>query len=233
MIPQTSESKFSQDEYKQTLLDAESLLKYAAKNGCSIDKGTEEAVLKARTAFDRRSLDEATTGNLLNSLATLANMVAPVTPESLRALRETSGRPPYRKWAIGLAVIIIVYSTVSFVTSSIADAIRADITTANALAVKLNSEFPATAGGESTVVSPQGKTAAAQSSTSSTALPSGVQLKDVIKDFQEYATCVRDIDFHVGQLSWFIHLYNRVFHPQLVITFYKEKSNFNSLKVLF
>jgi len=145
MLPQPAKAQFSQDEYKQPLLDAEALLKYAAETGklADKDKDTENAVLAARTAFDAKSLDAATTSALLSALATLANLVAPVTAESLRAFaKEARQRPPYRNWAAVLAVIIVIYSTISFVSSTIAASIQADITKANDLAVKLGSEFP-------------------------------------------------------------------------------------------
>jgi hypothetical protein len=214
-------SKLS-DEYKQTLLDAEILLQYAAGAGLKLDKATEEAVTGARTAFDAGSLDEATTSALLTALATLANLAAPVTPESLRAaLTATASRPPYRNWAIALAVVIVVYSTVSLVTSNLANSIRADITTANGLAVKLGSEYAAPSA-DSSITSAQGDAAAPPSDSR--------RIQYVLQDFQEYATCIRSIDTHARQLSLFVHLYKYVLHPETIDPFYEERNNLESLR---
>ncbi len=242
MLPQPAQPQFSQDEYKQTLLDAEALLKYAAETGKPVDKATETAVLAARTAFDAKSLDAATTSALLSALAALANLIAPVTAESLRALaKEASNRPPYRNWATVLAVIIVIYSTISLVSSTIADSIQADIAKANDLAVKLNSEFPppSTAPPNATTTTQPstnagtrpGATAAQPNSTVATAtptppdLPAGLNRKDVLSDFQDYAATIRSIYSHAQQLNWFVHLYGRLTHVDSVDPFYKSASD--------
>src|SRR5664279_1175553 len=146
MDPTAADTPFSELDYvREALQDAESLLKFASENGISVDDGTKKSVLGARSML-AKGLDQATTANLLTALAKLAAMLSPVTPRSLRECsRDPRRRHPYRNLAIVLALIIVVYSTLSFVTSAIADSIRADITVANALAVKLNSEFATTA----------------------------------------------------------------------------------------
>jgi hypothetical protein len=238
MLPQPAKPQFSQDEYKRTLLDAEALLKYAAETGKPVDKATETAVLAARTAFAANSLDATTTSALLSALATLVNLVAPVTAESLRALaKEAGNRPPYRNWAISLAVIIVIYSTISLVSSTIADSIQSDITKANDLAVKLNSEFPPpstaqpnattttqpsiNAGTRPGAVAAQPNSTLATANPDSAALPAGLNRKDVLSDFQDYAATIRSIYSHAQQLNWFVHLYGRLRHVASVDPFYK------------
>lgn len=125
---------------REALEDAEHLMKYAAEIGREVDKQTRDSVIEARVKIDS-GIDEVTTENLLDALTKLAQVVGPVTPESLRACAINRERPPYRTLAIVLAIFIIAFSTVSFVTSAIATSIRNDITTANQLAVTLNAQF--------------------------------------------------------------------------------------------
>ena len=72
----------------------------------------------------------------------------------------------YLMWAIILSIVIIPASIATFVTSNIADSIRADIVKANALAVKLSTEL-----------GPSART--------------DVGLTDRIADLQEYAATIR------------------------------------------
>ena len=133
----STDNTFSQLPYvQQALQDAENLLEFASESGVAVDDPTKRGVLDARAAF-AKGLDEATTANLLTSLANLAATLSPVSPQSLGVC--VRGKPPltpHSWWARSLAVIIVVYSTLSFVTSGISASIHADITTANALAVK-------------------------------------------------------------------------------------------------
>lgn len=223
--PASKQPAFS--DYKETLEDAQMLLSYAAENGHCVDDDTRNAVLKAEQVFHDGAPDEATIADLLNALCKLATLVSPVTAESLRTLAATGGRPPYRKWAIGLAVFIVFYSTVSFVTSSIADSIRADITTANALAVKLGSEFPPTTTSDTGNNNPGDPTKASNAATKENStkqpvseaasepcpipipetpvgpvekLPERINRSDVIQDLQLYSSSIRNIDAHALQL---------------------------------
>ena len=91
-----------------------------------------------------RVLQPSIPGADATGLAKLAKALSPVTAESLRQCAAGKVHSPYRIPAIVLAFIIVVYSTLSFVTSAIALSIRNDITTANALAVKLTAAFDPT-----------------------------------------------------------------------------------------
>jgi hypothetical protein len=88
-----------------------------------------------------------------------------------------------------------VYSTLSFVTSAIADAMLANINDANSLAVKLNSEFPGTSG------------------PSSSELPTGLSRSDVTKDLQQFAATVRNIDWQSRELSLYAHPIKSLIDP--------------------
>jgi hypothetical protein len=225
--PAAADTTFSQLDYVQeSLHDAERLLHFASETGFAVDDGTKKAVLDARAAF-AKGLDELTTANLLTALAKLATMVCPVTPESLKIhAKDIQKRHPYRNSAVALAVIIIVYSTLSFVTSSIAASIRADITTANDLAVKLNSEFPApaTASQSDSKSRSGGDSGQAQVTTttkgaSTNELPTR-QRSDVVKDFQQYAASIRNIDTQARELSFYMHPYKLLRDPGSIDPYY-------------
>jgi len=155
--------------YLEALHDAERLLKYAAEVGVDVDAGTRSAVLHAR-AVPAAQWDEAMSASLLIALTALAAKLKPVTAESLKAFHSET-RPTmrtYLTWAIILSIIIIPCSILTFVSSSISNQIRTDITSANALAVKLHTEVgPPT--------------------------PQGVGSSDQLADLQEYAATVRSI----------------------------------------
>ena len=241
-----ADSTFSQLNYVQEALqDAERLLQFASETGFAVDDGVKNAVLGARAAF-AKGLDEATTANLLTALAKLATMVSPVTPESLRLCpREIAKQEhPYRNWAIALAVFIVAWSTLSFVTSSIAASISTDINTANDLAVKLNSEFPMPAtSSQSDKSRPGGDSGQAQVTTTTTTtttmgaspsgLPSGLQRPDVVKDFQQYAASIRNIDGQARELSFYVHPYDYLFHRERLDPYYTIRNSPEALKQQF
>jgi hypothetical protein len=147
---------------------------------------------------------------ILTSLATLASGLSPVSPQSLAVC--VRGKPPvtpHRMWAVGLAIFIVVYSTLSFVTSGIADSIRTNITTANALAVKLTAEFPG---------------------TSATSLPPGLGAPEVVKDLQQYATTIRNIYSASLELSFFVHPWDFLFHRASIDPYYLSGDTPDQLK---
>jgi hypothetical protein len=128
--------------FLEALEDAERLLKYAAEIGVDVVPQTRSAILRAR-ATHSRGWTEETAAELLLALTSLAARLKPVTASSLVACHSET-RPTMRTylvWAFILSVIIIPASILTFVTSSISDAIRTDISTANALTVKLTSEL--------------------------------------------------------------------------------------------
>jgi hypothetical protein len=168
--------------FKDTLEDAEHLLKYAAEIGIETDGHTRDAVLEARAAFDA-GWDEHTAARLLSALTKLAARLKPVTAESLKASGNGDCTKTGRKYwviAIVLAVLIIPYSLASYVSSSISDLIRKDIVTANDLAVKLTTQ------------------------TATPEPPAGVSRSDEVVELQTFASTIRAIDSRASQLNWFV-----------------------------
>jgi hypothetical protein len=204
-----TDTTFSQLGYvREALQDAESLLQFASETGVAIDDQTKNSVLTARARF-ATGLDQSTVANLLTALARLAAILAPVSPQSLRECKgkDIPRSHPYRTWASVLAFIIVVYSTLSFVTSAIDDAMLANINTANALAVKLNAEFPATTG------------------PSSTELPAGLSRPDVTKDLQQFAATIRNIDSQSRELSLYTHPFKSMVDPASLDPYHAIRGN--------
>lgn len=128
--------------FSEALNDAERLLSYAAESGIVVDDTTRTHVLEARTA-SLTGWTEETAANLMTALTTLANLVKPASAASLRACCDETVFTvrSYLRIAIALAIFIVPFSIATFVCSAISNAIRADISTANDLAVKLRSQL--------------------------------------------------------------------------------------------
>jgi hypothetical protein len=179
-------------DFDQAVDDAMWLLMYAAETGRNVDDTTRNSVLRARAAGSAAG-DETVTANLLAGLTKLAAALSPVTAASLRASRDLT-KPTIsslRMWTGILAVPIIVFSLLGFVSSSISSAIRTDITTANELLVKLRAEL-------GTPAAPTGGT------PDKPELPKGLNEGDVITQLQLYASTIRAIDARARQLNWFV-----------------------------
>jgi hypothetical protein len=130
--------------YSRALDDAECLLQYAAEVGTDVDDATRAAILHARTACTEGWTEEIA-ANLLAALTKLTAHLQPVTPESAKGYFKYRGKGHptqlrYLRATIVLAAIIVPVSVATFITSALSANIASDITTANALAVKLAAE---------------------------------------------------------------------------------------------
>jgi hypothetical protein len=180
--------------FDEALQDAERLLKYAAEIGVDAGADTRDHVLQARAASSSGRGSEEITANLLSALTKLAALLRPVSAESLKDNSQHTVRT-YWWVAICLAIVIVPFSVVSFVTSAISTAVRTDITAANDLAVKLRAQLGPP---------PQAGTAASVPA----AVPLGVDQSDIITELQQYASTIRSIDARARQLNVL------VFHAQ-------------------
>lgn len=182
----------------KALCDAEQLLGYAAESGIEVDAGTRDSILRARAAGSA-GWDEQTVADLLEALTALAAKLKPVTADSLRAF---DAKPTFRAEVavcVCLAMIIVLFSVVSFVTTAISTAIKADIVTANDLAAKLRAQLGP----------PPTQTQAITGATSAPARdpsqpPPGVNAIDVITELQQYASTIREIYTRAQQLNAFV-----------------------------
>ncbi len=179
--------------FGQVLDDAMLQLTHAAEQGIDVDETTRASILTAKTAANV-DWSYAGAANLLAALATVAAKLKPVTADSLRASCSDLVDPDIRTlrmWTCFLAVPIVLFSVLSFVSSSMSTAIRTDVTTANELLVKLRAELG----------TPSAPTAGTPEKP---ALPQGLNEGDVITQLQLYASTVRAIDTRSRQLNWFV-----------------------------
>lgn len=173
--------------------DAMLLLTHAAETGVEVDEVTRTSILNARTA-PHPDWTYPGAANLLASLASLVAKLKPVTADSLRASGSNLINPEIRslrRWACLLAFPVVLFSVLTFVSSSISSAIRADISTANELVVKLRAELG----------TPKAPTSG---TTEKPTLPQGLNDADVITQLQLYASTIRAIDARSRQLNWFV-----------------------------
>lgn len=180
----------------EALIDAESLLKYAAETGTTVDDPTRAKILAARAAAPE-TWNEQTIAGILDALTKLAAQLKPVSAESLSRTINGS-RPTFRAYvivSIFLAVIIVLFSSISFVTSALSKSISADIVTANELAAKLRSQLGAPA--------TDTNSASSKAVKDPSQPPPGVNPVDVITELQLYASTIRAIDARAQQLNRF------------------------------
>jgi hypothetical protein len=178
--------------FKDSLVDAERLLKYAAETGVEVDVSVRAAVLQARN-IPPNQWTEVTIENLLDALTKLAALLKPVTAASLTAWSNDTSATVlyYLRVAILLACVIVPASIASFATSALSNSIRADIASANDLAVKLRAQLGA--------VPPPALPGATTPS-----LPPGVNDAEIIAELQEYASTIRLINSRARELNWFV-----------------------------
>ena len=187
--------------FTDMLEDAERLLKYAAEFGIDIDQATRDHVLQARTASST-GWPEQTAANLIAALTTLAARVKPVTAASLKACCDET-KPTVRTYlivALCLAILIVPFSVASFLAGAISVNIRADLNTANDLAVKLQGQL-----GYPQQETPAGTTPTFPCTAFPPATPqeppTAVDKNEIITELQLYASTIRAIDARARQLK--------------------------------
>jgi hypothetical protein len=184
--------------FETSLHDAENMLTYAAETGIEIDEGVRRTVLEARAACRvQGALTQPMMSGLLVALTKLTARLKPVTAESLRACEKEEARTLRRYWLmVGLlAAWIIPFSIASFVSSAISQAVRADITLANGLAVKLTAQLDPPSATSSTPATGDG--------TGSSQTRPSVPIVDALNDLQMFAATIRAIDNRSRQLERF------------------------------
>ena len=196
------------------LEEAELLLGYASEVGIEVKDEVRDGVLKARIESDGGGVTEQTASNLLSALTTLAVSARPVTIQSLRAsLDPTDSRGTIRFYgfmAILVGGIIILFSLLTFLSSSVSEKIKVDIETANGLASKLRAELgPSPSEEPPTTGSVAGAGDTAKFSQDQIWFgpggpPPGIIDKDVISDLQQFAATMREINGYAKQLQYYV-----------------------------
>jgi hypothetical protein len=185
-----SSGPFAIPDFGHVVDDAMLLLTHAAETGIEVDGTTQTSILSAKAAANPNWNDPGAT-KLLAGLATLTAKLRPVTADSLRASNSALVNPDIqslRRWTYVLAIPIILFSVLGFVSSSLSAAIRSDIATANELAVKLRTELG----------SPDSPKSGTPEKVSE-----GLNEADVITQLQLYASTMRAIDARARQLNGF------------------------------
>jgi hypothetical protein len=189
--------------FAAALDDAERLLKYAAEIGIDVDDITRNSILEARATIGS-GWNPKTAANLLAALTKLSAQLKPVTAESLRTFNTGATVHSYWIVAICLAACIVPFSLASFVSSGISQTIKADIATANDLAVKLGTQFGSPPA-EAATAAPGAPSGPAPSA------PPGLSRVEVVTELQTFASTIRAIHARARQLDWFI--FNTVRDP--------------------
>jgi hypothetical protein len=186
---------------------AELLLGYAAEAGIEVNDTVRDGILNAKVAFESGSITAQDLDDLLTSFTTLASVVQPVTVESL----EASQRPEqaralirfYGRVAIGIGLVIVFFSLITFASGSLSAKIKADVDTANALASKLRVELGPS---PTNAVLPTPSDSNSQDAVwfGPAGVPSGLTDKEVISDLQQFAAAMREIYGYSRQLNYFV-----------------------------
>jgi hypothetical protein len=214
--PDPQRPGLSVEYISEKLVDAELLLAYAAETGIKVDDAIQRGVLKARLAKDGAGFTEETASILLSSLTALAEVVKPVTVESLNTCankEDVRGQiESFRRVAIAIGIVILVFSFGTFISSRVSERISADVTTANGLASKLSAELGPPPPTNSVKVErkepanniPASSIAPEETRWGQGGPPRGVGEKEVITDLQQFAANMREIDGFARQLRPFV-----------------------------
>jgi hypothetical protein len=193
----------------ELLNDAELMLGYAARNGITVDGGVLDSILRARLAHADGNLTGKTVADLIAAFTTLSAKIRPMTVASLKIAPEVSLEiVRYEKTAIVVGLVIVILSLLTFVSNSISDKIKTDVDTANDLASKLRAELGPQSGTNEPV--PEESGWASQSTVpwrdavwyGTNGIPAGLSDVDVIRDLQQFAATMRQIDGYATQLKY-------------------------------
>src|SRR5262249_6681048 len=132
------------DELRGALADAECLLRYASEAGIDTPTTLVERILGARAAVERDTCTRKQVVTFYDAFAHLASQLKPVTAETIRASSSRAVQKSLernRTWAIGLTVVIVLLSILTFIDTSITDKIASEITEANDAAARLTAKI--------------------------------------------------------------------------------------------
>jgi hypothetical protein len=180
--PRAHHASHRPDYLLECLADAELLLQHVAATGPDVAPDVRNGVLRARAVPVDRWTEEMK-ADLLVALTKLAACLRPVSAQSIRACDAATVRQ-YLRVTILVALVIVPFSLLSFMTSAISEPIRKDIASANDLAVKLTARLGTT-----------GAAVAARSATPPA---------DVVLELQQFTSLIRAIDSRARRLNYFV-----------------------------
>jgi hypothetical protein len=136
------EEQIDQRDLTAVVRNSKALLEYAALAGIQLPEPTINALVRAKdwSKTNPASLDE--TVKFYAALTELAGKAAPVTVDTLRMPEDKARRSLRRNgfFSVALALVVVIFSGVTYVTVSMSKDIENGIEHANDLAVKLRSQ---------------------------------------------------------------------------------------------
>lgn len=133
------------DELASAVDETQALLRYAGQAGIEVPADTVGALVHAKICVEARRVPAEVAVEFYAAYAKLAARVAPVTIDTLRVSDEkTRARlKQYGIFSVSLAIIVVVFSVLTFVTTSMMKDLEAGIGHGNELAVKLRDQVGA------------------------------------------------------------------------------------------
>ena len=200
---QKHSSPHSKLEFPEAIGDAESLLHYAAQAGIDLPEEIVKPILVARVKMDESPLDATVVAAFLAAYAKLAARLAPVTADTVCVSNSKMGSALRANFwgAIVTTGLVVVFSLLLFITSSISKDISDGIATANNLAALARAHVGAPAPGSYGNAPCAPATKAADPEIVYTA-PFNVE--GMIVELQSLAATIRDIHTSAIKLNWFV-----------------------------
>src|SRR5690242_13070622 len=136
--PPVADVTRTDNPYDTMLTKAELLLTYAADNGIEVGEPERRAIYNFRLT-DKKDQSADTLDALVLAYIKLSKAVTPRTAESITetSLARNRGVQKYRKIAVILALFVIPFSVLSFVSSAISTKIGQEIDDGNSLILQL------------------------------------------------------------------------------------------------
>jgi hypothetical protein len=187
----------------EAIAEAQTLLRYAAQEGIKVDAATMRALVHADSCVRGGAIADAATVDFYTAATALAAQVHPVTARSLRCSQSGNGAGIIRTAALSavLALGVVIFSGVSFLTGSMSADIQTAIAKADALAVTLRSQVGS------------GEAAPGPASAAICAQPTARPQPDIpftdtatlIRELQEFAATDRELLRTGAKLNFFVH----------------------------
>jgi hypothetical protein len=176
--------------FENIIQDAEVLLSYAATAGITLSD-SDVATLTAARSADKK--------DLIVSYSRIAAKLLPITAFSLRQFFSTYRQTLrfYLIWGTSFAIIVVVFSLLTFISTSLSSSIKSEIDLANGKAITLQTHL-----GIPQDASLSDKPNQFIPSTSYSLKDYSIQ--DLLTDLQQFAISLRSIDSRAQQLRFLV-----------------------------
>jgi hypothetical protein len=191
---------FDQHQFAVAVEGSQDLLNYAAQAGIAISEESLRALVHAKACLSMTNVPEDVAVAFYTALTRLAAAVAPVTVDTLRISNEKTARSLRRNGilAICFALLVVIFSGVSFVTTNMSRDLADGISHANDLAVKLRSQVQAPKPNNI-----QETTCGVATSPPDPAIPVSDELL-LISELQDFASTIRIMLRTATKLDFFV-----------------------------